>query len=151
MFGRTWEDHILRRVSVYHCQWLDMLTAVLKRADKTCRVHVCLVVDIHNMCRFFQSRTTHSWRAIYCLAAGFDLAYGSSSGRLYRNKNTNRNQMSARWEITYQYIKIEYTMYEGFIYVFMYIYIHFMYIVPMGLLPRTWLLFILFFLGVAAS
>ena len=33
----------------------------------------------------------HYLRSIYCLAASFDLAYRSSSGRSYQNKNINRN------------------------------------------------------------
>jgi len=41
--------------------------------------------------RYFLSHTACCWRSVYCLATGFDLAYQPSSGRLYTNRNINRN------------------------------------------------------------
>jgi len=48
------------------------------------------LVTIHSVYPYFQSKTAHSLRSIYCLAVSFQLVYRSSSGRLYQNKNINR-------------------------------------------------------------
>jgi hypothetical protein len=37
--------------------------------------------------RYFLSHTARCWQSIHCMATSFDLAYRSSSGRLYKNNN----------------------------------------------------------------
>ena len=49
--------------------------------DHHCWCNICIVY------RYFLSHTARRWRSVYCLATGFDLAYRSSSGRLYKNNN----------------------------------------------------------------
>ena len=66
------------------------LHATESTLNKLSEDHHCWC-NVYSVYRYRLSHTFRCWRSVYCLATSFDLAYRSSSGRLYTNRNTSIN------------------------------------------------------------